>query len=358
MIGYISALSVVVVAMAFVINVRAGILAVLLLHPVAASGWYVNYFLFGIKLNPLVLLGVLVPMFVFLRAFTRGPSFATMPLFAMWTVYLCYNIFAGTLHAVSEGPTRSVDLIFRHLGGFVGFYMMQAFFTEREQFKKLLLTLIASGLFPILIIFFQIATGQGTLRDMSEGGDLRLDSAMGLVRYQGYYHDIVSVRGYVFQSLAGIILYWAYFLKSSRDIIWKVLFGILAVAGLIVLYKMYSKAVIATLLIWFGVWSYGYRKLGIGSRLALLVIAANALQSDQLFSETEQLFQREKSGEASGDERQQRRLLHGRVGVWENILEGYFSAPRDRADVLASGLPPARTTISCRSCYTAASSAS
>ena len=106
MIGYIAALSVVVVIVAFIVNIRAGVIATLLLHPVAACGWHVNYFLFGIKLNPLVLLGVLVPMFVFLRAFTRGPSFSEMPLFVMWTVYLCYNIFAGTLHAIDEGPAR------------------------------------------------------------------------------------------------------------------------------------------------------------------------------------------------------------------------------------------------------------
>jgi hypothetical protein len=326
-IGYLSVLSVLVVALAFVFSTRAGILATLLLHPIAASGWHVNYFLLGVKINPLVLLGLLVPLFVFARAFTRGPSFNEMPLFGIWTVYLCYSIFAGTLHAIDAGPARSTDLIFRHIGGFVGFYMMQAFFTDRENFKKLLLALIASGLFPVLIILFQIATGQGTLREMSEGGDLRLDEAMGLVRYQGYYHDIVSVRGYVFQCLAGIILYWAYFLKPNRDIAGKVTLGGLAVGALFVLYKMYSKAVILTILIWFGVWSYGYRKLGLGIALGLLLIAINAVQSDRIFGETEQLFRVEIS-EAGGDSSLSTgRLLHGRVGVWENILQGYFDAP-------------------------------
>ena len=117
----------------------------LLLHPVAAAGWYAAYYLAGIKMNPLVLLGLIVPMFIFLRALTRGPSFATMPLFGIWMVYLVYNLFAGTLHAVHEGPARSMDLIFRHIAGFVGFYMMQAFFTEKKEFKKLTLALIAVG---------------------------------------------------------------------------------------------------------------------------------------------------------------------------------------------------------------------
>jgi hypothetical protein len=325
-IGYLSALSVLVVALCFVFGARAGILATLLLHPVAAAGWHVNYFLGGIKLNPLVLMGLIVPMFVFLRAFGRGPAFNQMPLFAIWTVYLCYNIFAGTLHAISEGPARSMDLIFRHIAGFVGFYMMQAFFTERAHFKRLLQALVVSGMFPILVILYQIATGSGTLREMSEGGDLRLDSAMGLIRYSGFFHDIVSVRGYVFQCLAGIILYWAYFLKPNRDAVWKFFLAFLAVAGLFVLYKMYSKAVIGTLLLWFGIWSYGYRKLGVGIALGLLVVAVNALQSDMIFSETGQLFHteiEEATGEGDVDSS---RLLHGRIGVWQNILAGFSEA--------------------------------
>ncbi len=323
MIGYLAALSVLTVGLCFVFGARAGILATLLLHPIAASGWHVNYFIGGIKLNPLVLMGLIVPMFVFLRAFTRGPAFSQMPLFAIWTIYLCYNIFAGTLHAASEGPARSMDLIFRHIAGFVGFYMMQAFFTEREDFKKLLLALIASGIFPILVILYQIGTGSGTLREMSEGGDLRLDSAMGLVRYSGFFHDIVSVRGYVFQCLAGIILYWAYFVRPGRDIVVRIFLAGLSVAGLFVVYKMYSKAAIGTLLVWFGVWTVGHRKVGLGLALGLVVIGLNALQADMIFSETEQLFQNEIAEVSSDSEVNSAKLLHGRVGVWTNVLRAF-----------------------------------
>jgi hypothetical protein len=326
-IGYIASLSVLLVATAFVLGVRAGILATLLLHPVAASGWYANYFLGGIKMNPLVLMGLIVPMFIFLRAFTRGPSFAKMPLAGIWTVYLCYNLFAGTFHAIDEGPAKSMDLIFRHIAGFVGFYMIQAFFTEKKDFKRLLLTLVASGLFPVLVILYQIATGSGTLREMSEGGDLRLDDAYGLTRYSGFYHDIVSVRGYVFQCLAGIILYWAYFIRPNRDVIWKVMLGGLSVACVFVLYKMYSKAAIGTMILWFGIWCVGYRKIGLAIVLCLLVVGINALHSDLIFSETGQLFQVELSEATEGSANvDSRRLLSGRVGVWQHALAQFGEA--------------------------------
>ncbi len=321
MIGLIASLSVVCVATAFIIGTSTGVLATLFFHPVAAAGWYAAYYLAGIKMNPLVLLGLIVPMFIFLRALTRGPSFATMPLFGIWMVYLVYNLFAGTLHAVHEGPARSMDLIFRHIAGFVGFYMMQAFFTEKKEFKKLTLALILSGLFPVLVILFQIATGSGTLRDMAEGGDLRLDESYGLVRYSGFYHDIVSVRGYVFQCMAGIILYWSYFLKPNRDMVWKAMLSVLGVACVFVLYKMYSKAAIGTLIIWFGVWCVGYRKIGLAVTLCLLVVGVNALHSDMIFKQTGQLFQVEISqAEKGGENVDSRRLLSGRVGLWESEL--------------------------------------
>lgn len=323
MIGYIAALSVLVVALCFVFGVRAGILATLMLHPVAAAGWHVVYFLGPIKLNPLVVIGLIVPLFVMLRAFTKGPSFTKMPLSTIWILYVCYNTFAGTLHALDEGPGASLNLISRHVAGFVGFYMLQAFFTERKDFRNLTIALVLSGLFPVLVVLYQIVTNSGTLRGLSSGGDLRLDEAFGLVRYSGYYHDIVSVRGYVFQCLAGIVLYSAYFLRPNRDMLVRALLIGLTLASLFVLYKMYSKAVILTLLLWFGIWFLANGKLGLGLVLAFLLIGVNALQSDLIFSEAETLFQVE-IHEAEGGDVDSARLLHGRVGVWQHALQGFF----------------------------------
>jgi len=324
-IAIISSLSVLVVILAFIFSARAGVVATLALHPIAATGWFANYYVGTLKLNSLVLIGLIVPLCIFLRAFSKGPPFTKMPLVGIWTVYLCYAVFAGSMHALDEGLSVSLNLILRHVAGFVGFYMMQAFFTERKDFKHITLALVVSGVFPILVIAYQIATDSGTLREMAAGGDLRLDAAYGLTRYSGYYHDIVSVRGYVFQCLAGIILYWSYFLRPNRDVVMKALLIALGLAGLFVLYKMYSKAVILTLLVWFGIWFFANGKLGVALVLGFLLIGVNALQSDLLLSETETLFQTEISQAESGGG-DASRLLHGRVGVWEHALEGFFRA--------------------------------
>jgi hypothetical protein len=323
-IGYIAALSVLVVALAYVFGIRAGILATLLLHPVAAAGWHMAYYVGPIKLNPLVVIGLIVPLFVMLRAFTRGPSFAKMPLSSIWILYVCYNTFAGTLHALDEGPGTSLNLISRHIAGFVGFYMLQAFFTERSHFRHLTIALVLSGVFPVLVVLYQILTDSGTLRGLSSGGDLRLDQAFGLVRYSGFYHDIVSVRGYVFQCLAGIVLYWAYFVRPNRDMVVKALLLGLMLASVFVLYKMYSKAVILTLLLWFGIWFFANGKLGLALVLGFLLIGVNALQSDLIFSEAETLFQVELNQATTEGEVDSARLLHGRVGAWQYALQGFF----------------------------------
>lgn len=328
MVAYIASLSVLVVMIGFLFGVRTGILATLFAHPIAAAGWYANYFIGPIKINPLVAIGLIVPVFVILRGVTKGPSFLKMPLAGIWIIYVCYNVFFGTFHALDEGPGRALNLIFRHLAGFVGFYMLQAFFTDRENFKRLLWALVASGFFPVGVILYQVATGSGTLRELSSGGDLRLDMAMGLTRYSGFFHDIVSVRGYVFQCLAGIVLMWAYFLRPKRDIFLKAVFSILGVACIFVLYKMYSKAALGTLIMWFVIWCIGYRKLGFGLLLVFLVVAVNAVQSDLVFRETEQLFQTEISSATSGSSGPSReQLFQGRVGLWEAELKEFAKAP-------------------------------
>jgi hypothetical protein len=326
-IGYLAILSVLVVTLAFVFSPRAGVLATLVLHPIAAAGWYANYFLGGIKMNPLVFIGILVPAFVLMRAFTRGPSLAQMPLIGIWGVYVLYNIFAGTLHALDEGPAQSLNLISRHVAGFAGFYMVQAFFTQKEHFKRLTIALILSGLFPVLVILYQIASGSGQFNNMYSGGDLRLDTAGDLTRYSGFYHDIVSARGYAFQCLSGIFLYWGYFIRPNRDVVVKILLGLFVLACLLVVYKMYSKAAIGTLVMWFLIWSIGTRRLGIGIVLALLVIGLNAIQSDKLFNEAGQVFEvQQYETIANSTDPHTNRLLAGRVGMWEGLLEKYSNA--------------------------------
>lgn len=327
MIGYIAALSVLLISLCYVLGIRAGILSTLLLHPVAAAGWHLAYYLGPIRLNPLVVVGLIVPMFLILRAVTRGPSFNQMALSSIWILYVCYNTFAGTLHALDEGAGSALNLISRHVAGFVGFYMLQSFFTEKKDFKLLTIALVLSGVFPVLCVLYQIASGSGTLRELSSGGDLRLDSAFGLIRYSGFYHDIVSVRGYVFQCLAGIILYWSYFMRPNKDFVIKVLLAGLTLASLFVLYKMYSKAVILTLLLWFGIWFFANGKLGLALILGAVLVGLNALQSDLLFSEAGTLFQVELSQATSeSGEVDSGKLLHGRVGVWQHALTGFFEA--------------------------------
>lgn len=327
MIAYVAMGALALVPIAFVFSVQAGILAGIVAHPITSAAWYQAFFIGPVWINPVGALGIILPTFVLLRAIAKGPSIMRMPLVGIWLTYILYFSLAGTLHAIKFGPAASLDLLFRHLAGFMGFYMVQAFFSSHDRFRQFLIALILSGLFPVAVILYQVFSGEGTLRSMSEGGDLRIDMAAGLARSSGFYHDIVPVRGYTYQCLAGILLYWTYYLRPKRDTLKKVALAGLGVATLFVLYKMYSKAAIVTMIAWFIIWCVGYRRLGLGLFIAVAFVGINLLQSDLILKETGQLFEHEFKGAASdATSAQQRQLLHGRVGAWENMLTSFQKA--------------------------------
>ena len=101
----------------------------------------------------------------------------------------------------------------------------------------------------------------------------------------------------------------------------------LGTATMFVIYNMYSKAAILTMMSWFIIWCVGYRRYGLGLFIALAFLGINLLRSDVILNEAGRLFEQEFAGvasDATGVE--QRRLLAGRVGVWEQMLVQFSSA--------------------------------
>ena len=221
MIGYVAIGALALGSLAFLISVEAGILAAIVAHPITSAGWYKAIFFGPVWINPVGALGIFMTFGVLFWGMAKGPPILRMPLAGIWCAYILYYLFANTIHAVNYGAAASLDLMVRHLAGFTGFYMGQAFFSTHDRFRQLLIALIVSGLFPVTVITYQVLSGGGMLRDMSEGGELRIEMAAGLQRVSGFYYDIVPVRGYAYQCLAGILLDWAYSIRPRQDTLRK-----------------------------------------------------------------------------------------------------------------------------------------
>lgn len=311
---YLSVTAAFIMLVTLLVNVNFGILAAFLLKPVTDTS-YLTYF-GGIRLPELV--GVAVPLLVLMRSFTPGQKLSEMPLFRIWLIYLIYNVLTFSIIAFDRGALSSIGLSFRVLNGFVGFYMIQAFFHDRESFRRLLLVIILAGLFPMATGVYQALTGVVWHERMT----------VGLVRNVGLYHDSVTFRNYAFQTLSAVFLFWFYFLKPGRDIVKRTLLLILVSACLVVLYKVYSKAGITILTLWILIYCVSHKRIVPAILSVGLLVGINFLYQGQLFSEVEQLFWREVAATMeNADELAYRKTLSGRWSVWEFLLQEFASRP-------------------------------
>ena len=166
MIGYLAFAAFAVSALAFLFSVEAGILVAIVAHPISAAAWYQAFFIGPVWINPVGAVGIAMTFGILAWGLTRGPSILRIPLAGYWITYIVYYTFASSIHALNYGAAASVDLMIRHLAGLTGFYMGQAYFLSHDRFRQFTMALIISGIFPIGVILYQVASGGGTLREM------------------------------------------------------------------------------------------------------------------------------------------------------------------------------------------------
>ncbi len=300
---------------AFLYSAPAGVMIAFLGKPIIDATW--NYSIGGI--NALKIVGVLVPIMVFAYAISSKSPVRRTPLLSIWLIYSIYTCLSyGFQLAYADDPADEfisvVQASFRTLNGLAAYLMVQAYFRDTEQLRRLLLVLLLASLFPMLMGVYQAATGVVW----------RERSTVGLARNVGLYHDAFTFRGYAFQTLTAILLYWAYFVKKTQVIRQLLLLG-LAMMALVVLYKVYSKAGVLIILLWVVIWTAGRRSFMPAMIAASVVLLANALTSETLISEVQQLFTKEFV--ASGDyatTRDKQRTLGGRWFIWSIYLEEFW----------------------------------
>ena len=325
MIVYLAVLATFLVFMTFLASTQLGILLVFVAKPVIDASWAHSI---G-SINALKVVGLMVPMFVLLRSSNPERRLTDLPFIWIWFIYVAYNIMTYVIGTSERDILKGVELSVRILNGLVGYYMLQAYFADRESFRRLLLCLILAGLFPMLMGLYQSITGVVWQERIT----------VGLVRNVGVYHDAFTFRSYAFQTLAAIILYWCYFLERNRHRIKKLI--ILGLAGLcmIVLFNIHSKAAVVIVLAWFLIWLVSYRRfLPILFAVCALAITTLVYQ-DRIQSDIEQLFYKEIAGLAEGaDEYTQQKTLAGRWFMWERKL-GEFQDRTTAGQFFGDGNP-------------------
>jgi O-antigen ligase len=215
-----------------------------------------------------------------------------------------------------------IDSSFRVLNGFVGYYMMLTYFSNKEAFRKLLLAFILGGLFPMLMGLYQAVTGYVWHERM----------AAGLIRNVGMYHDGQVFRTTAFQTITAIILYWSYFLTPKVKFLFvkKILLLMLTGLCILVLFKIYSKAAYMIGVIWFLIWIISRGQIRTLVLMIMIALFSSIIFGNQISNEAQQVFSKETTfldteEDDINSEWNQKRTLGGRWYIWDEVMQEYYS---------------------------------
>lgn len=321
MIGLIGTLLAFIASIILMFNVQLGVLLMFASKPIIDTAW--SYVFFG-GMSPTRMTAVLFPLLIFIHVIGAGKRFSDMPLFGIWLIYLIFVAFSSVSALLFNGIFSYIDQMLRVANGFIGFYMMQAYFSDTKSFEKLLKFLLLASIFPLAVSMYQLATGAVLQERIATGG---------FSRNVGFYHDAITLRQYCFQTLIAIFLYWAYFLKENRDTVKKVfLFG-LALVSVVSIFMLYTKAGYMTLALWIIIWVISRKRFASMAGIILLLMLVGVILFESVLEVTNQVYGKELSAIGANDsngvvanDMTEMQALNGRLYHWTHLLEEYANA--------------------------------
>jgi hypothetical protein len=285
---------------------RDGIILLLISMPVIATTW--NFRFAGTSLIQITY-GLTVPLLLLHRK-RLPPCFP-----AYWTKCAWCLFVANVLGLISAplffapGIIEVVTVILLAMNLLIGFYMFPMFFTTRDDFRLLLAALMISGIFPTTVSLYQAMTGVVWQER----------TIMGILRYDGLYHDSVACRIFIMPAFFAVII--GYLGKFFRVGWLRFVMLFYALAMLVALYNLSSRAVFGILAIWSIGLATLYRRWGYGFLAIAIIFLANHFYDNFLFERIQFLFSKEVAiyeGSMEG-----KYFLSGRGMLWSEFLREF-----------------------------------
>ena len=301
---YLSVFLALVSTFVLILAPETGYLLLFLSKPIIDTAFY-QPLLFGLPLTKIV--GGVVPIIVLMQIlFARGSrSIRFMPLKGIMLTYACYVFFFSLVIVFKDGITNGLEVFFRHINVFIGFYLMQALFREKDKLKMLLVVLIVSGIFPMSSVIYQHVTGfHLKYQGIMEIGEL--------TRSAGLYFHSMTARFYAYQSLVAMLLYSAYYARKPAINIIMYIYGMIAV---FVIISTFSKSGFLALVITGLVWTTLQKKFTWLIVMLLAGISLLPIYFQDIISTINTVFFLNVDTLSSTEG-----MLRGRLPLWENML--------------------------------------
>lgn len=297
-------------ALALVLNPVLGIIVVTLSKPVIDTAYYAPL-LFGLSLTQIF--GVVMPIFILghMIIAKRLNRLRYMPLRTIWIIFAVDAFLFSGIIAIQQDIMAGMEVFFRHMNGFIGFYMFQAFFREEKKMRILFIAMILAGIFPISTTLYQILSG-------TEWQQLaHMETEGGLIRSAGFYYHINTVRYYVYQTLIGMLLYWS---VISKPRVWgRAVGGVILATSLIVLFHTYSKASLLEMAIWAFLWTILQKKFTALIAILVTVLIIIPFYAADIGDVIYTVFHKEVGALTTG--KQTEIIFAGRLFMWQVVME-------------------------------------
>lgn len=287
-----------------------GLLGIYIARPLVDTSYGVPL-LFGFRLTELV--SVAVPLVTFLLIImNNGTKRAVnhIPFFGYWMFYIGYVAYFSLSIAVMSSPLDGMNIFFRFMNGFAGFYLAQTYCRSPRQIKLFFLALVVAGVFPVVTGLIEEITGY----------HWKVTTAEGQVRNIGMYHDAITIRYYGLQAILGVAACFA--LKFPPQKVIRYCLFIMLVGALVIVYKALSKSGMSILFLWFVIWSIGRKSLKLPILAAIGVFLLIPFYFQEIFDTVFNIFHKE-VGAVTG-EIDANRTFAGRWVKWEEMYNRWI----------------------------------
>lgn len=299
-----------------------GMVAVFIVKPFIDASWDLQL-PFGLRLTEVFSALIPLILLVHMAVARNDNSLMRMPLKWIWLAYSAYILFFSIIVANGEDFKGGTNIFFRYINGIVGFYFLQAYFRQGDRFKWFLWALILGGLFPMGLGLYQALTGF----------QWREAQAEGLVRNIGIWHNGVNIRTYALQTIFGLLLYSALYVKTRNVPVKAMVMTYLAVST-VVMMKAYSKAALLTFALWILCWTILRRQFTVLVVLGIVGLLVTTYFAGDLMGQIGTLFHKELgfvSGNVEG-----KMTFQGRWFGWVEMMAEWERLPT-MSQIFSSG---------------------
>lgn len=290
-----------------------GMVAVFIAKPFIDASWDIS-FLFGFRPTEVYSSLISLLLLVHMGLAKNDKSLMRMPIKGIWLAYSIYIFIFSISIAYNDELKTGANIFFRYINGIIGFYFIQAFFRQGDRFKWFLWGLILGGLFPMGLGLYQVLTGF----------QWRPEQAEGLARNIGIWHDGVNMRTYAQQTIFGLLLYSALYVKTWNVPLKVITLSYLAIST-VVMVKVYSKAAFLTFGLWVLCWTILRRQFTVLVVIGIAGLLVTTYYAGDLADKIATLFHKEAgffSGEVDG-----KMTFHGRWFGWIEMMEKWERLP-------------------------------